>query len=89
MVILLEVLLLFRIVLATLIFFSPYEIENCSFKFCNWNSDSNCIKSVHCYQVMTHAGEAMEQGEHSSTAGESANLYNHFGNQFGSFSENW
>jgi hypothetical protein len=27
--------------------------------------------------------------EHSSTAGESANLYNHYGNQIGGFSENW
>jgi hypothetical protein len=31
----------------------------------------------------------MEQGEHSSTAGGRANLYNLFGNQFGVFSENW
>ena len=29
----------------------------------------------------------MEQGEHSSIAGGSANLYNHFENQFGGFSE--
>jgi hypothetical protein len=27
--------------------------------------------------------------EHIFIAGESANLYNYFGNQFGSFSENW
>jgi hypothetical protein len=30
-----------------------------------------------------------QQGEPSSVAGESANLYNHSGNQFGGFSENW
>jgi hypothetical protein len=29
----------------------------------------------------------MEQGGHSSIAGSSANLYNHSGNQFGSYSE--
>ena len=32
-------------------------------------------------QVITHAGEDVEQGEHSSIAAGSANLYNHFGNQ--------
>ena len=30
----------------------------------------------------------MEQGEHSSVAGGSANLYSYFGNQYGYFSEN-
>jgi hypothetical protein len=40
-------------------------------------------------QGSAHAGADMEQGEHSSIAGRSANLYNHSGNQFGSFSENW
>jgi hypothetical protein len=39
-------------------------------------------------QGLPHAVEAIEQEEHSSIAGGSANLYNHFGNQFGSFSEN-
>ena len=39
-------------------------------------------------QVTTDAGEDVEQGEHSSIACGSANLYNHVGNQFGSFSEN-
>ena len=34
-------------------------------------------------------GENVESGEHSSTAGGSANLYSHFQNQYGSFSENW
>jgi len=29
------------------------------------------------------------EGEYSSTAGGSANLYSHFGNQYGCFSENW
>jgi hypothetical protein len=33
-------------------------------------------------QEIAQAGEGMEQGEHSSIAGGSANLYNHFGNQF-------
>jgi hypothetical protein len=40
-------------------------------------------------QMLVHAGEDMEQVENSSIAGGSANLYNHFGNQFGGFSENW
>jgi hypothetical protein len=35
------------------------------------------------------AGEVVEQGEHSSTAGGSADLYNHSGNQCGGFSEDW
>jgi hypothetical protein len=39
-------------------------------------------------QVTTDAGEDVEQGEHSSIACGSAKLYNHVGNQFGSFSEN-
>jgi hypothetical protein len=38
--------------------------------------------------VTPHAGEVMEQGEHFSIAGGSANLYNHFGNQFDNLSEN-
>jgi hypothetical protein len=37
--------------------------------------------------VTAHAGEDVEQGEHSSIAGENANLYNHCENQFGGFSE--
>jgi hypothetical protein len=40
-------------------------------------------------QVIAHAGEDVEQGEHSSSARGSANLYNHFENQFDSFSKNW
>jgi hypothetical protein len=39
-------------------------------------------------QVTADAGEDVEK-EHSSIAGGSANLYNYFGNQFGSFSKNW
>jgi hypothetical protein len=39
--------------------------------------------------VTAHAGEDMQQGKHFSISGSSANLYNHFGYQFGSFSENW
>jgi hypothetical protein len=35
--------------------------------------------------VTADAGEDVKQGEHSSIAGGSANLYNHFGNQFGGF----
>jgi hypothetical protein len=38
---------------------------------------------------IAHAEEDVEQGEDSSTAAGSANLYNYFGNQFGGFSENW
>jgi hypothetical protein len=40
------------------------------------SSDSSCWQDV-------------EQGEHSSIADGSANLYNHLGNQFDSFLENW
>ena len=39
--------------------------------------------------VTAHAGEDVDQEKHSSIAGGSTNLYNNFGNQFGSFSENW
>jgi hypothetical protein len=38
--------------------------------------------------MTTYAGEDMEQGEHSSIASRNANLYNHFKNQLGGFSEN-
>jgi hypothetical protein len=34
-----------------------------------------------------HAGEDVEKGEHSSIAGETANLYNHCGNKSGGFSK--
>jgi hypothetical protein len=40
-------------------------------------------------QRTAHAGEVVEQGKHSSIAGGSENLYNHSGNQFGGFSEDW
>lgn len=40
-------------------------------------------------KVTADAGEDVEQGGRSSIAGGNANLNNHFGNQFGSFSENW
>lgn len=40
-------------------------------------------------QVTAHAGEHVEQGEHLCTAGESANLYSHHGNQRGISSEGW
>ena len=39
-------------------------------------------------QETAHAGEDVEQGEHSFIAGDNENLSNHFGNQYGRFSEN-
>ena len=39
--------------------------------------------------MIDYVGKDVEQGEHSSIAGGNANLYNHFGNQYGGFSENW
>ena len=33
--------------------------------------------------MTVYAGENVERGEHSSTAGGSANLYSHFGDQYG------
>ena len=38
--------------------------------------------------VLAHTGKDVEQGKHSSIAGESAKLYNYCVNQFDSFSEN-
>jgi hypothetical protein len=38
--------------------------------------------------VPAHAGKNVKQ-ENASIAGGSANLYSHFGNQYGSFSEIW
>jgi hypothetical protein len=40
-------------------------------------------------EVRANADEDVEKGEHSSTAGGTANLDNHFGNQSDGFSENW
>ena len=40
-------------------------------------------------QVIAHVSEDVEQGKHSSTAGGSANMYNHFENPCGGFSENY
>jgi hypothetical protein len=40
-------------------------------------------------QVTADAGEDVEKEEHSSAAVGIASLYNHSGNQSGSFSENW
>ena len=37
----------------------------------------------------SYVKEDVELGEHSSTAGGSGNLYSHFGNQYGGFSEDW
>jgi hypothetical protein len=43
------------------------------------------LKSI--TQVTSHADKNVEQGEHSSIASESANLYIHCGNQYGGSSE--
>jgi hypothetical protein len=40
-------------------------------------------------QVTADAGKDVEKEEHSSIAGGIASLYNHSGNQSGSFSKNW
>jgi hypothetical protein len=40
-------------------------------------------------QVTADAGEDVEKGEHSSTVGGIASLYNHSGNQSGGSLENW
>ena len=40
-------------------------------------------------QVTADTGKDMEKVEHSSIAGGITNLYNHSGNQSGSFSKNW
>jgi hypothetical protein len=39
--------------------------------------------------VTAHALEDVEKEVHSFMAGGGANLYNYFGNQFGSFSDNF
>ena len=39
-------------------------------------------------QETAHAGEDVEQEEHFFIAGDNENLSNHFGNQYGRFSEN-
>ena len=39
--------------------------------------------------MTVYAEKNVEQGEHSSSASGNANLYSHFGIQYGSFSENW
>jgi hypothetical protein len=52
-VIRLEILLLYRTVLAILIFFAvSYEVKYCDFKVCKklcWNLDGDCDKSVDCF----------------------------------------
>ena len=40
-------------------------------------------------QEITYPGKDVKQRKYSSTAGGNTNLYNHFGNQFSGFSENW
>ena len=39
-------------------------------------------------QQIANAGEAVEKKEPSYTAGGNVNWYNHYGNQYGGFSEN-
>jgi hypothetical protein len=39
--------------------------------------------------VTADAGEDVEKEDHSSIVGGIASLYNHYGSQSGSFSENW
>ena len=39
--------------------------------------------------MTVYAGEDVEKGEHSFTVGGSANLYGHFGNQYGNSSGKW
>lgn len=40
-------------------------------------------------KLTAHAREDVEQEEHSSVAGKSKNLYNHYEKQYGSSSEHW
>jgi hypothetical protein len=47
------------------------------------------VRMAKIIQVTADAGEDVEKEEHSSIVGGIASLYNHSGNQFGSFSENW
>jgi hypothetical protein len=46
---------------------------------------SEWLRSIR--QLSAHAGEEVEQGEHASVTGGSANMYSHYGNQSGSSSE--
>ena len=46
------------------------------------------VRMAKIKNMIATAGKHVEQGEHFAIAGRSANLYNHFGNKFGSFSEN-
>lgn len=39
--------------------------------------------------LTAYAGEDVEQSKDLFIVGRSANLYSHFGNQYGHFSENW
>jgi hypothetical protein len=39
--------------------------------------------------MTAHAGKYMKQGDYSSIAERSENLYSHFGNHYIRFSENW
>ncbi|EGW02069.1 hypothetical protein I79_013043 [Cricetulus griseus] len=39
--------------------------------------------------MTVYAGEDVEKGEHPSTDGGIANLYSHFGNQYGDSSGKW
>ncbi|KAL6037302.1 hypothetical protein STEG23_032632, partial [Scotinomys teguina] len=52
--------------------------------------DGDCIEFVDCFwRATVYVGEDVEQEEHSSIDGESANWYSYFGNQYGGFMANW
>jgi hypothetical protein len=53
------------------------------------NKQNKTKQKTNKSQVTAHAIEDVEQGEPSSIAGGSANLYKHSGNQVAAFSENW
>jgi hypothetical protein len=50
---------------------------------------TNQMAKIKKIQVTAHSGEDVEKFEHSSITGRIANLYNHSGNQYSGFSENW
>ncbi|KAL6041954.1 hypothetical protein STEG23_010455, partial [Scotinomys teguina] len=52
------------------------------------SSDTRQNGSDPITQVTAHAGKVVEEWEHSSFAGGTANLYSHYGNHYGSSSEN-
>lgn len=55
-----------------------------------WNTTLHFLEWLRIkLQVTVQAGKDVEPKEHSSIAGESANLYNNGGNQCGDTPENW